>query len=192
MRKGGGWLRVFPVPPPGIRLGSSAATTTSTPMSILLRPSRLLPSLSLRSLFGIFDLNSDGQITQPKLKDYLHRLILDPPSTDEVAHLVTDVDRDGNDCISLDEFTALEAADGLHLAGSKFELHDAFVVFDSDGDGKISAKELLSVLGSLWDSKRHALQSPSPAGPDLLSLLSDSPFFAYINPNPLMKLEGKE
>ncbi|KAG6506301.1 hypothetical protein ZIOFF_031624 [Zingiber officinale] len=164
MRKGGGLLRVFPVLPPRIRLGSSAATTTSTPMSILLRPSRLLPSLSLHSLFGIFNLNSDGQITQLELEDYLHRLILDPPSTDEVAHLVTDVDRDGNDCISLDEFTTLEAAGGLYLTGSRSELHDAFAVFDSDGDGKISAEELLSVLGSLWDSKRHASQSPSPAG----------------------------
>ncbi|KAG6520964.1 probable calcium-binding protein CML18 [Zingiber officinale] len=121
----------------------------ATPTSVLLRPSRPPPFLSLRDLFGVFDLDGDGKITQPELEACLHRLVLDPPSADEVARMVADVDRDGDGCISLDEFAALEAAGGLRLAGGGSELRDAFAVFDADGDGKISAEELLGVLGSL-------------------------------------------
>ncbi|XP_074588553.1 putative calcium-binding protein CML18 [Curcuma longa] len=125
----------------------------ATPTSVLLRPSRPPPSLSLRDLFRVFDLDGDGKITQPELEACLHRLVLDPPSSDEVARMVADVDRDGDGCISLDEFAALEAAAGLRLAGAGSELRDAFAVFDADGDGKISAEELLGVLGALGDGE---------------------------------------
>ncbi|KAG6537198.1 hypothetical protein ZIOFF_002284 [Zingiber officinale] len=75
--------------------------------------------------------------TQLEREECLHRLILDPPSIEEVAHLVTDMDHNGDDSINLDEFIVLEAAGDLHLDDGRSKLSDAFVVFHSDDDGKI-------------------------------------------------------
>ncbi|KAG6468714.1 hypothetical protein ZIOFF_073407 [Zingiber officinale] len=89
-----------------------ARINTSTPTTALLKPSRLPPSLSRRDLFGVFDLDNEGKIPQLELEDCLHCLILDSPSTDEVAQLVADIDCDSDDCLSLNEFSAPEAGGG--------------------------------------------------------------------------------
>ncbi|KAG6470456.1 hypothetical protein ZIOFF_071529 [Zingiber officinale] len=97
---------------------SSVAATTATPTTALLKPSRLPPSLSWRDLFGIFDLDDGGKIPQPKLEDCLHYLILDSPSTDEVAQLAADINCDSDNCLSLNKFSAPEAGGGPCLVGA--------------------------------------------------------------------------
>ncbi|KAG6532893.1 hypothetical protein ZIOFF_006752 [Zingiber officinale] len=131
------WLHVFFSPPP-------RSHTKGGWLGVFLAPP---PGLRQGSSAAA----TTAMPTPLKLEDCLHRLILDPPSTDEVAHLVTDIDHDGDDSISLDEFIVLEAAGDLHLVDGRSKLCDAFAFFDSDDDGKISgrgaARRALVALG---------------------------------------------
>ncbi|URE24971.1 hypothetical protein MUK42_18793 [Musa troglodytarum] len=99
----------------------------------------------------MFDCDGDGKITKRELEAVLRRLVPDPPTAEEVASMVAEMDRDGDGCISLEEFAALGPALAAGAGGGESELREAFAVFDADGDGKISAEELLGVFATLGD-----------------------------------------
>lgn len=62
--------------------------------------------------------------------------------------MLSEADLDGDGCISLNEFGALSSSLGPAEA---HEMRDAFEYFDRDGDGRISAEELLGVFLALGD-----------------------------------------
>ncbi|RWW15638.1 hypothetical protein GW17_00020507, partial [Ensete ventricosum] len=47
-------------------------------------------------LFNVFDCDGDGKITKRELEAVLRRLVPDPPTAEEVASMVAEVDRDGD------------------------------------------------------------------------------------------------
>ncbi|MQM05244.1 hypothetical protein Taro_038052 [Colocasia esculenta] len=113
-------------------------------------------------LFSMFDRDGDGKITKQEL-ELLERS--DPPSEEEVAMMVVEVDRDGDRCISLDEFRALGPSPAWGTSGGTpgvEELWDAFAIFDADGNGKISAEELLRIFVTLM----HALAEEEESDDD--------------------------
>ncbi|WOL06723.1 putative calcium-binding protein CML18 [Canna indica] len=138
---------------------SNAAGSLTTPRSVLPKTPPPLVFLPLHELFNVFDRDGDGKITTRELEAVLPRLVPadNPPTAEEVACMVAEVDRDGDGSISLEEFAALEAAlAGAAAAASRGaadEMRDAFAVFDADGDGKISAEELLGVFVTLGDGE---------------------------------------
>ena len=74
-----------------------------------------------------------------------------PPSQEELSIMVSEVDRDGDGCISFEEFGAISSAFGP--ASDDSELHETFDFFDTDHDGKITAEELFNVFTSIGDER---------------------------------------
>ncbi|THG11143.1 calcium-binding allergen Bet v 3 [Camellia sinensis] len=131
-----------------------------------------LNSLRLRRIFDLFDKNNDGVITVNELSQALNLLGLDAELS-ELETLVNSHIKEGNTGLQFDDFESLhrslndtffgfddalpEEEEGGDVAAAaeakakqeESDLNEAFKVFDEDGDGYISARELQVVLGKL-------------------------------------------
>ncbi|XP_010922816.1 calcium-binding protein CML42 [Elaeis guineensis] len=119
--------------------------------------SESLNSLRLRRVFDLFDRNGDGEITIEEICQALDRLGLgaDPA---ELTSTVTAYIRPGAAGLAFDDFQSLHRTLGDALFGDppsggeaaeEEDMLEAFNVFDENGDGFISAKELQIVLDKL-------------------------------------------
>ncbi|KAM5578019.1 putative calcium-binding protein CML36 [Rosa sericea] len=107
--------------------------------------------LDVAQAFKLIDRDNDGLVSRKELEALLKRLGAEPPSQEEVAMMLSEVDRVGDGCIPLEAL--------LHRFGpacepaANSELREAFEVFDTDHDGKISAEELFSVFTVIGDDR---------------------------------------
>lgn len=99
----------------------------------------------------MIDRDGDGKITREELEALLLKVGAEPPSREELRMLLSEVDRNGDGCISLQEFGAISSAFGPPACDS--ELRDAFDFFDKDHDGRITAEELHKVFGGIGDGR---------------------------------------
>ena len=70
--------------------------------------------------------------------------------------VVAEIECDSDGCISLDKLDAMGSSTDELVVGMKSEhgeMRDVFRVFDADGDGKISAEELMVVFVALGDEE---------------------------------------
>ncbi|KAF2533240.1 hypothetical protein F2Q70_00032850 [Brassica cretica] len=110
-----------------------------------------LNALRLQRIFDLFDKNGDGFITLDELNQALSRLGLDADLSD-LKSTVESYIQPGNTGLDFDDFTSLhKTLDESFFGGSAEEadLVEAFKVFDENGDGFISARELQAVLKKL-------------------------------------------
>lgn len=122
-----------------------------------------LNSLRLRRIFDLFDRNGDGLITVDEISQALGRLGLEAAPSELESTIRTHI-TPGSGGLRFEDFAALHreidetfGGDGEEGqaepvdAGAQEEsdLCEAFKVFDENGDGYISAKELQSVLDKL-------------------------------------------
>lgn len=119
--------------------------------------SRSLNSLRLRRIFDMFDKNGDGTITVTEISQALSLLGLDADVA-ELESMTKLYIRPGNEGLTYEDFMALHESLGETYFGlvqdeeeqqQDSDLWEAFKVFDENGDGYISAKELQMVLGKL-------------------------------------------
>ncbi|KAL1545366.1 calcium-binding protein CAST-like [Salvia divinorum] len=119
-----------------------------------------LNSVRLRRIFDIFDKNNDSVITVDELGQALGLLGLQTDQA-QLESMVKSYIQPGSTGLSFDDFQALhrsldDAFFGLADESAEvddkqeeYDLTEAFKVFDEDGDGYISAKELQVVLSKL-------------------------------------------
>ncbi|XP_051138552.1 probable calcium-binding protein CML36 [Andrographis paniculata] len=131
---------------------------SSTPTSVLIPAAAAEWSeiardvgFELKRAFEMIDGDGDGKIRKEELEALLFRLgaAAPPPSQEELQLVVNEVDRDGDGCISLEEFQSIGSA--FTPPESEAEARDTFDYFDSDGDGRITAEELFSVFRRIGD-----------------------------------------
>ncbi|KAK1295425.1 putative calcium-binding protein CML16 [Acorus calamus] len=142
--------------PNSASLGSqtSSISAATTPRTVLRASSECSVSAfcEISEIFRFFDLDGNGLITKEELVYTLGRIGRSPPSEKEVELMIAEADRDGDGCISFDEFGTIGPDlffGGGGAADRAEELRGAFEVFDVDGDGKISAEELMRVFESI-------------------------------------------
>ncbi|CAG7883961.1 unnamed protein product [Brassica rapa] len=120
-----------------------------------------LNALRLQRIFDLFDKNGDGFITLEELNQALSRLGLDADLSD-LKSTVESYIQPGNTGLDFDDFTSLhKTLDESFFGGAgdcdesspesaeEADLVEAFKVFDENGDGFISARELQAVLKKL-------------------------------------------
>lgn len=112
----------------------------------------------LKLVFEFLDANGDGKLSPVELREVLLRLGHDKSVAEKEAEwMVKEMDRDGDGLVDIDEFMDVvnfddKAGGEKELGGGGGgggELMDAFMIFDKDKNGFISAKELQRVLVSL-------------------------------------------
>ncbi|KAJ8770438.1 hypothetical protein K2173_017929 [Erythroxylum novogranatense] len=101
--------------------------------------------------FKLIDKDNDGFVSRDDLEALLLRLGAGTPSSEEVSTMLSEVDRDGDGCISVDTLM-LRVGSGWE-PGSLDEVKETFEVFDSDQDGRITAEELFRVFSALGDDR---------------------------------------
>ncbi|KFK41060.1 hypothetical protein AALP_AA2G080200 [Arabis alpina] len=112
----------------------------------------------IRKVFQRFDKNGDGKISMEELKDVIGALS-PTASPEETKSMMKEFDLDGNGFIDMDEFVALFQIGSKHGDettgdGNNNEIRDlkeAFDLYDLDRNGRISAKELHSVMKNLGE-----------------------------------------
>ncbi|XP_010489170.1 PREDICTED: calmodulin-like protein 1 [Camelina sativa] len=106
------------------------------------------PSVNeMRRVFNRFDTDSDGKISQTEYKVVL-RALGQERVIEDVPKIFKAVDLDGDGFIDFREFTdAYKRSGGIRSS----DIRNAFWTFDLNGDEKISAEEVMSVLRKLGE-----------------------------------------
>ncbi|XP_042510852.1 probable calcium-binding protein CML18 [Macadamia integrifolia] len=114
-------------------------------------------SNQLKQVFKLIDANGDGKISPLELGEVLLSLGHEKlTAVSEAEGMIRELDCNGDGYIDLDEFMdVVGGPEGGEVGCSsrEDELMDAFLMFDSDGNGYISANELQSVFVSLGYDK---------------------------------------
>ncbi|KAA3469372.1 putative calcium-binding protein CML23 [Gossypium australe] len=117
-------------------------------------------SNQFKQVFKVMDANGDGKISSLELRQVLLCLGHEKSTASKAAEgMIREMDFNGDGFIDLDEFmhavvnTTSDGAISSCSSGDDDHLMDAFLIFDKDKNGFISAKELRNVLISLGFNK---------------------------------------
>ncbi|XP_058737856.1 probable calcium-binding protein CML36 [Vicia villosa] len=108
----------------------------------------------LAQAFQLIDRDNDGVVSRQELESVLTRLGARPPSSEEIEMMISEVDSDGRGCISVESImNRIGSGSVSSNPNPEEELREAFEVFDTDRDGRISAEELLRVFRAIGDER---------------------------------------
>mmetsp|Transcript_91681 Transcript_91681/g.245611 ORF Transcript_91681/g.245611 Transcript_91681/m.245611 type:complete len:157 (-) Transcript_91681:85-555(-) len=102
-----------------------------------------------KEAFSLFDKDGDGTITADELGVVMRSLGRNPTRA-ELEAMIAEVDDDGSGEIEFPEFLQLMAKK-LQDTDSVEEMREAFMVFDRDKSGSVTASELKHVMNNLGE-----------------------------------------
>jgi len=102
-----------------------------------------------KEAFALFDKDGDGTITADELGVVMRSLGRNP-TREELEAMIAEVDDDGSGEIEFPEFLRLMASK-LQDTDSIEEMREAFLVFDRDKSGSVTASELKHVMNNLGE-----------------------------------------
>lgn len=138
-------------------VGEQQRTNNCIHININRNMARAAPDLTeetmkeFREAFALFDLNNDGVISVEELGIFIGKMGANSNnntnSTTEadLSRMIAEVDADGDGAIDFPEFVTLMARK-MNNVDKDSEIREAFNVYDKDGSGKISRKELLHLM----------------------------------------------
>merc|ERR1712139_689932 len=104
----------------------------------------------VKEAFDLFDTDGSGAIDAKELKIAMQALGFEP-SVDEVAKMVKDIDIDGNATVEFEEF--IEMMEGKMSGKDPVEeMQKAFKLYDTEGKGKITVKDMERVAKELGEN----------------------------------------
>ena len=103
----------------------------------------------VEKVFNRFDANGDGKISPPELGSVV-RALDSGVSDEEVLVMIQEMDADRDGVVDLQEFAQFHRAGGVPSKGEA-DLKDAFDLYDVDGNGLISSKELHQLMEKLGE-----------------------------------------
>merc|ERR1711990_144803 len=107
----------------------------------------------VKEAFDLFDGDGSGNIDQKELFVAIQALGFSP-TVDEVDQMVKDIDADGNATIEFQEFVDMMSG----KMGGKDpieEMKKAFAMFDTEGKGKISFKDMQRVATEIGEAMKE-------------------------------------
>ena len=102
-----------------------------------------------REAFNVYDKDEDGRIAAKELGTVM-RSLGQNPSEAELKVMLNEIDIGEDGTIIFDEFLYMMSRQ-MREGDTEEEIIDAFRVFDKDGDGKISAAELIHIMKNLGE-----------------------------------------
>ncbi|OMO54524.1 Calcium-binding EF-hand [Corchorus capsularis] len=148
----------------GHQYSSTATADLGTPTSVLPEISGDWSDFStnfyleLFQAFKIIDKDNDGVITRSELEALLSKVATHPPSREEVSLMLSEVDGDGDGCISLETLMNQVVGPACDEPACEPELRETFDIFDTDHDGKITAEELMAFYREKIGDERCTLE----------------------------------
>ncbi|CEO94473.1 EF-hand domain-containing protein [Plasmodiophora brassicae] len=105
----------------------------------------------LREAFQLIDTDKSGSISLDEIEVLLKKFGK-PFNKEQLSAMLKSVDENGDGTIDFEEFCGLMIKPATKDMTFEAELREAFIVFDKDGNGLISAQELMSVLINLGEA----------------------------------------
>lgn len=112
-----------------------------------------MDNIEVERVFNRFDENHDGKISAAELGKVV-RALGSPVSEQEVEVMIQEMDSDRDGFVDIKEFADFHTTSTTTATGGaniEEDLKDAFHMYDSNGDGKISTNELHLLLQKLGD-----------------------------------------
>lgn len=108
--------------------------------------------VELREAFEVFDLNSDGFISEPELSQAMANFghLVTKTELDEMIRLV---DKNGDGLIDFNEFLELMDSN-VEIRNVDAEMTKMFNIIDKDGDGFIDEDEIKTMLQKILGEKK--------------------------------------
>jgi calcium-dependent protein kinase len=106
-------------------------------------------------IFSSFDKNGDGVLTRDEIYEGYKNILGEVEAAKEVDRIMKEADLDKSGAIDYNEF--LIACSNRQKLLNKEKLEATFKMFDKDGNGSISAKEIKDTLGSALGSDAKLL-----------------------------------
>ncbi|KAJ6806252.1 caltractin-like [Iris pallida] len=104
----------------------------------------------IKEAFDLFDTDGSGTIDAKELNVAMRALGFEM-TEEQIKQMIADVDKDGSGTIDFDEFVHMMTAK-IGERDTKEELTKAFRIIDQDNNGKISAKDILSIAKELGEN----------------------------------------
>ncbi|XP_053113327.1 uncharacterized protein LOC128327947 isoform X2 [Hemicordylus capensis] len=104
----------------------------------------------VREAFDLFDTDGSGSIDIKELKVAMRALGFEPKK-EEIRKMIADIGKEGSNFIDFEDFLTM-MTQKMSEKDSKEEVLKAFRLFDDDGTGKISFKNLKRVAKELGEN----------------------------------------